>query len=43
MIGLENHAGLFDQLSRGGKAAALRARAEAIRQRRERSPPPPFP
>ena len=35
MIGFENHAGLLEELGRGGEAAELRARAEAVRQRRE--------
>jgi hypothetical protein len=40
MVALESHAGLLEELGRGEEAAALRARAEAIHQRRE---PPPSP
>jgi hypothetical protein len=43
MIGLENYATLLDQLGRGGEASEFRARAEAIRQGRERSPSLPSP
>ena len=37
MTSLENYAALLDQLGRGEEAAALRSRADAIRQRREQS------
>jgi hypothetical protein len=41
MMGFENYAGLLDRLDRTSEAAALRTRAEAIRQRR--APPQPSP
>jgi hypothetical protein len=43
MMGLENYASLLDRLDRDREATKLRARAEAIRQRQERPPSPPFP
>jgi hypothetical protein len=41
MRGLESYAALLDELGRGGEAAGLHARAEAIRRRRDRSPTAP--